>query len=68
MADINNQVGESDDDNSNSEALRRVGLKVNLERLETRLNCVELAEGLDTGERGLYTIQGSTWTNGYKGK
>ena len=34
-----------------------LGLKVNLGRLETRLNCVELAKEQDTGERGLYTIQ-----------
>ena len=31
---------------------------MNLERLETRLNCIELAKEQDTGERGLYTIQG----------
>ena len=45
-----------------------MGLKVNLGRLETRLNCIELARELDTGERGLYTVQDSTWTCGYKGK
>ena len=33
-------------------------LKANLGRLEARLNCVELAKEQDTGERGLYTIQG----------
>ena len=31
---------------------------MNLGRLETRLDCVELAKEQDTGERGLYTIQG----------
>ena len=35
-----------------------MGLKANLGRLETRLDCVELAKEQDTGERGLYTIQG----------
>ena len=46
-----------------------MNLKVNLGRLETRLNCVELAGELDTGEGGLYTVQGSTQTRGYcKGK
>ena len=32
---------------------------MNLGRLETRLDCVELAKKQDTGERGLYTVQGS---------
>ena len=41
---------------------------MNLGRLETRLDCVELAKERDTGERGLYTVQGSAWTSGYKGK
>ena len=41
---------------------------MNLGRLETRLNCIELAKEQDTGEGGLYTVQGSTWTSGYKGK
>ena len=27
-------------------------------KLETRLNCIELAKEQYTGERGLYTIQG----------
>ena len=44
------------------------GLKVSLGRLETRLNCIKLAREQDTGERSLYTIQGRTWTSGYKGK
>ena len=35
-----------------------MGLKANLGRLETRLDCVELAKEQDTGKRGLYTIQG----------
>ena len=45
-----------------------MGLKANLGRLETRLNCIELAKEQDTGERGVYTVQGSAQTSGYKGK
>ena len=45
-----------------------MGLKANLGRLETRLNCVELAREQNTGERGLYTVQGSIWISGCKGK
>ena len=39
-----------------------MGLKANLGRLETRLNCVELAKEQDTGVRVLYTVQWGTWT------
>ena len=35
---------------------------MNLGRLETRLNCVELAKEHDTGVRVLYTVQWSTQT------
>ena len=33
-----------------------MGLKANLGRLETRLNCIELAKEQDTGERGVYIL------------
>ena len=39
-----------------------MGLKANLGRLETRLNCVELAKEQDTGEEGLYTSTGGAQT------
>ena len=39
------------------EGFRREGLKANLGRLETRLDCVELAKEQDTGVRVLYTVQ-----------
>ena len=45
-----------------------MGLKANLERLKTRLDCVELAKEQDIGEGGLYTVQGSVQTSGYKGR
>ena len=35
---------------------------MNLGRLETRLNCVELAKEQDTGAGVLYTIQWGAWT------
>ena len=39
-----------------------MGLKANLGRLETRLNCIELAKEQDTGEEGLYTSTRDTQT------
>ena len=39
------------------EGFRREGLKANLGRLETRLDCIELAKEQDTGVRVLYTVQ-----------
>ena len=39
-----------------------MGLKANLGRLETRLNCVELAKEQDTGAGVLYTVQWGTQT------
>ena len=41
---------------------------MNLGRLETRLDCIELAKEQDTGERCLYTVQGSMGEVRYKGK
>ena len=35
---------------------------MNLGRLETRLNCVELAKEQDTGAGVLYTVQWGAWT------
>ena len=37
-------------------------------KLETRLDCVKLAKEQDMREGGLYTVQGSAQTSGYKGK
>ena len=38
------------------EGFRQKGPKANLGRLETRLNCVELAKEHDTGVEVLYTV------------
>ena len=35
---------------------------MNLGRLETRLNCIELAKEQDTGAGVLYTVQWGAWT------